>query len=57
MKGQPKQTQIPGITEDMIPAAVAGAKLAYERTPFDEWLYDFFTETLPRFGMIFRHRI
>ncbi len=42
MKDQPKETEIPGITEDMIPAVVAGARLAVEQTTFDEWLYDVF---------------
>ena len=42
MKDQPKETEIPGSTEDMILAVVAGARLAVEQTPFDEWLYDVF---------------
>jgi hypothetical protein len=41
---EPKETEIPGITEDMIPALVAGAKMAHERTPLDQWLDEVFAE-------------
>jgi hypothetical protein len=40
MRDKPKQTEVPGITADMIPTVVAGARLAHEQTPFDEWFHD-----------------
>jgi hypothetical protein len=42
MRDKTKQTEIPGITQSMIPTVVAGARLAKEQTPFDEWWHDTF---------------
>lgn len=54
MKDQPKETGICGITENMTPAVVAGARLAYEQNTFDEWFDDVFVGKLDRrFDMIF----
>jgi hypothetical protein len=42
MRDETKETEIPGITCDMIPPMVVGAKIARELALFDEWLHDLF---------------